>query len=201
MSSSDEGSVTIWIGHLKAGNHLGARLLWDRYFDRMVRLVRKRLQASNGFGADQDEEDVALSAFGSLWRSAKNFEHLNDRDDLWQILIMLTGRKLVDQHQKRTALKRGGGKVLTESSLVGADDRGVLDQLAKEMSDPEAAAIAAEEYQHLLDQLRDDSLRQIALWKMDGLTNEQIADRLNCSLRTVANKLKLIRMSWLKEAS
>ena len=202
MLSTGEGSVTLWIGHLKAGDHSAARMLWDRYFHSMVRLAKKRLQSSRGCGADQDEEDVALSAFDSVCRAATrgSLEKLNDRDDLWQILMVITGRKVVDQYHKRTAAKRGGGRVLGESSMR-YDDLGGLDRFAGPESDPEVAAIASEEYRRLLDSLGEDSLRQIALWKMDGLTGEEIASRLDCSLRTVANKLKLIRMSWLKGAS
>jgi hypothetical protein len=32
---------------------------------------------------------------------------------------------------------------------------------------------------------------------MEGSTNEEVADRLGCSLRTVARKVELIRRSWL----
>ena len=42
-----------------------------------------------------DEEDVALSAFKSFVRAVQEdrFLKLDDRDDLWQILVMLTLRK------------------------------------------------------------------------------------------------------------
>ena len=41
---SDGGSVTLWIGQLKAGNHEAAQQLWNRYFREMVRLARGRLK-------------------------------------------------------------------------------------------------------------------------------------------------------------
>src|SRR5262249_36556063 len=62
------GSVTNWIGELKAGNSATAQELWERYFARMVELARKKLHASPRRAAD--EEDVALSAFDSFWRGA-----------------------------------------------------------------------------------------------------------------------------------
>jgi len=37
----------------------------------------------------------------------------------------------------------------------------------------------------------------VALLKMEGYTGEEIADRLGCSLRSVARKLELIRRTWL----
>ena len=37
--------------------------------------------------------------------------------------------------------------------------------------------------------LTDPGLRQIALWKLEGYTNPEIAERLECTLRTVERKL------------
>ena len=63
---------------------------------------------------------------------------------------------------------------------------------------PEFAAIMAEQCDHLLGQLNDD-LRQVAVAKMEGYTNEEIADRLDCSLSTVERSLRLIRRIWQRE--
>jgi hypothetical protein len=57
----DEGSVTGWIDGLKLGDSRAAQALWDRYFERLVRLARSRLAICTG--ADENEEDAALSAF------------------------------------------------------------------------------------------------------------------------------------------
>ncbi len=134
---------------------------------------------------------------------AGEFARLNDRNDLWQLLVVITGRKVIDQVKRRCRQKRGGGRVLDESALAGDRDDGRgpgLDQLLGDDSDPAFVAMAAEECRRLLDILGDESLRQIAVWRMDGETNEAIAERLGCSLRTIANKLKLIRMKWKREA-
>ena len=64
---------------------------------------------------------------------------------------------------------------------------------------PEFAAQVAEQYQRLLDLLGDDTLRQVAIWKMEGLTTDKVAERLDCSWRTVARKLDTIRIIWSKE--
>ena len=56
----DEGSVTQWIDGLKLGDPHAAQALWERYFGRLVRLARVRLAPCAG--ADEDEEDAALSA-------------------------------------------------------------------------------------------------------------------------------------------
>jgi len=62
------GSVSHWIGQLKAGNHAAAQELWEDYFQRLVRLARRKLRGRSRRAAD--EEDVALSAFDSFCRGA-----------------------------------------------------------------------------------------------------------------------------------
>jgi DNA-directed RNA polymerase specialized sigma24 family protein len=61
---------------------------------------------------------------------------------------------------------------------------------------PEAAAEMADECRHLLGLLDEPDLRQIALWKVEGYTNEEIATRLDCVARTVERKVSRIRVLW-----
>ena len=62
---------------------------------------------------------------------------------------------------------------------------------------PEFAAMMEEELERLLDRLGDDTLRQIAVGKMAGYTEAEIAGKLSLGLRTVERKLSLIRNLWL----
>ncbi len=57
----------------------------------------------------------------------------------------------------------------------------------------------AESCQRLLDLLGDEQLRRIAVWKMEGHTNQEIADRLGCVVETVERRLRLIRSLWQRE--
>src|SRR5262249_37675856 len=70
MARDRAGPVTRWISALKAGAPKAAQPLWERYFDRLVRLARAQLRESRRGGADADEEDAALSAFDALCRGA-----------------------------------------------------------------------------------------------------------------------------------
>ena len=64
---------------------------------------------------------------------------------------------------------------------------------------PDEAFEVAEECERLLNQLKDPILRQLALWKLEGYTNEEIAKILGCVPRTVERKLRAIRDIWEKE--
>jgi len=66
---SSGGSVSHWIVQLQAGDHRAAQKLWERYFQRLVGLARKKLRDTPRRSAD--EEDVALSAFGCFCRGAQ----------------------------------------------------------------------------------------------------------------------------------
>jgi DNA-directed RNA polymerase specialized sigma24 family protein len=181
---ASEGSVTHWIGQLQAGNPAAAQPLWERYFQQLVHLARKKLQGRPRRAAD--EEDVALSAFDSFCRAAeaKRFPQLADRDDLWRLLVALTARKASHFVRDECREKRGGGHILDERMLTSGDGAG-LDQIIGAEPTPDFAAQVAEECRRLLDLLGDDKLRFIAISRMEGYSTEEIAGRLGCAPRTV----------------
>ena len=200
---SGPGSVTNWLTQLQGGDPAAAQGLWERYFPRMVALARKRLHG--GRRREADEEDVALSAFDSFCRGAAHgrFPRLGDRDDLWRLLLVITARKAVDQLERQGRLKRGGGRVGGESALLDPADpgQGGIEQVVGNEPTPEFAAQVAEECERLLGKLADDQLRSVAVWKMEGDTNEQIAARLGCAPATVERRLRLIRKLWSGEGT
>jgi DNA-directed RNA polymerase specialized sigma24 family protein len=141
-----------------------------------------------------DEEDVALSAFDSFCRRAERglFPQLEDRDDLWQLLFVLTVRKAIGLVRHQGRARRGAGHVASLEDLTGLD----LEAALGPEPTPELAAQMAEEYQRLLDCLSDESLRDVARWKMEGWTNREISARLGCVDQTVERKLRSIRRLW-----
>jgi DNA-directed RNA polymerase specialized sigma24 family protein len=190
---SSTGSVTGWIGKVKAGDPAAAQRLWEAYFRRLVGLARQRLRGAPRQVAD--EEDVALSAFASFCQRAERGQYpdLLDRHDLWHLLVVITARKAANQLRYHHRQKRGG-----PASEVAAEEV-VLDQIVGREPTPEFAAQVAEEYQRRLDALGDPELRSIALWKMEGDTTNEIAAKLRRAPRTVERKLELIRSLWARE--
>jgi DNA-directed RNA polymerase specialized sigma24 family protein len=193
-------SVSIWLDGVKGGDGRDIQRLWDRYFERIVRLAGSRLpgHARRAF----DEEDVALSAFRSFCDRAGRgqFPRLSDRDDLWRVLSTITVRKVVRSVRYQTRLKRGGGRVMGESAVMGSGEGGAADEgLASFLGDeptPQEAAEFADEYERLFGRLDDPALRTIALRKLEGFSSEEIASELGVTSRTVDRKLRLVRALW-----
>ncbi|HVS38466.1 MAG TPA: ECF-type sigma factor [Gemmataceae bacterium] len=197
---SSRGSVTHWINLLKGGDRVAVQPLWERYFRLLVSRARAALGAAPRRAAD--EEDVALSAFGSFCKGVEKgrFPRLDDRNDLWRILLSLTARKAAHQKRDESRLKRGGGAVRPETDLPdAADGDGVLAQAMGAEPTPQFAAEVAEESRRLFDKLGDDVLRSIAQRKLEGYTAEEIAEQLGCAPRTVNRKLAEIRDLWRAE--
>jgi DNA-directed RNA polymerase specialized sigma24 family protein len=188
---------------LKAGDGKALQPLWERYYARLVERARAKLGTLRSATPVNDEEDVASSAFHSLYQGLREgrFPRLEDRDDLWRLLVHLTACKAVDRHRAEHRRKRGGGKVLSEADMVAAkadgDDEGnPLDRIIGSEPSPQFAATMAEEYHRRLEGLGDETLRRIAELKLACYSNEEIRQQLGCSLRSVTLKLELIRKKW-----
>ena len=194
---SNNQSVTWWIQGLKAGDEEAARELWQRYFQRMAGLARQRL-GEHGRRV-HDESDVAISVFKSLCEGAErgHLDAIGGRGDLWRLLATITARKVVQQVRKEGRQKRGGGQVRGDS--VFATDEAGFDAIASAEPSPGFLHELADEHQRLLAALEDDTLRHIAVWKLEGWTGEEIAKKLGITRRSVERKLELIRELWKGE--
>jgi len=202
METNGEGSVTRWIGDLKSGGDSAAQHLWERYFERLLRLARKKLQNSCRPRTVEDEEDAALSAFDSFCRgvSRGRFPRLADRDDLWRLLVVLTVRKAFDQIERQRAAKRGGNQVGEFAMLDGGDELGgdALDRFLGSEPTPEFVAMVCEQHRRLRQALGDASLCEVLDLRLEGYTREEIAERMGCAVSTVKRKLDMIRQTWLE---
>jgi RNA polymerase sigma factor (sigma-70 family) len=185
MASKVE-SVTRLIRAVQADRDSAVGPLLAVYFGRLVQLARRRLQNLPGMAGY--EEDLALRSFHSVYRRLRDPGrplHLGGRDDLWRLLAMRTISRAIDLIRRHRPGEIPG-------------DHDVEQLLAREPS-PEDAAAMAEECRRLLDLLPEPGLRQIALWKVEGFTHEEIAARLNCVASTVERKVRRIRTLWNQE--
>jgi RNA polymerase sigma factor (sigma-70 family) len=189
---NETGSVTRWIVQLRLGNGVAAQELWERYYARLISLAQKRLARASLRIADED--DVVQSAFASFCGRLEKgqFPRLQDRDDLWRLLVFITARKAIRYIRHENAQKRGASRLSVSADFEGLD----LDAIVGTEPSPEFAMQTAETLRELFACLPIDSLRTLARTKMEGWTNEEIAKQLRCSVRTVERRLQMIRDKW-----
>ena len=186
---SDTNNVNHWIERVKAGDSVAANRIWQHYFDRLVRSVRARLMGQNRVVSD--EEDIALSVFESFYAAAEQgrFPDLADRGGLWRLLLRMSARKVVDKH-RRDRRQRRGGDVVTH--LLADGDRTPIEVIGDEPS-PEMVLMMQETVEQFFSHLGVGQLRDLAVAKLDGNTNAELAQRFGCSERTIERRLHLIR--------
>jgi len=194
-------SVTELLQQLQAGDSIAASQIWQRYITRLVSRARQRLKGTPRRAFD--EEDVAITAFDAFLRGVADgrFKQLNNREDLWQVLVMLIERQAIAFMRQELAEKRGAGKTRGESAFDDMDRAGSARPGLDQFADPDPAAVDqfTQSVRELLEALGDELLRQIAMAKLEGYTNKEIAQRLGISLRGVERKLQLIRQKWESE--
>lgn len=197
-SGSREPSISAWIDEIKQGDERATAEVWNRYYTQLVGFAAKKLRAARNRAADA--EDVAASAFASFVQRAAEgrFPSLRDRDDLWRLLVTIAERKAINQIRDENRQKRGGGQVRGDSAMMAkksASGQGGFDRIAGPEPTPEMAVQMAEVVGTLLGQL-DDELQEIALRKLEGYTNAEIASNSGCAIATVERRLRLIRKKW-----
>jgi hypothetical protein len=100
----DVGCVPSWYRVSAADDPQLVLATWTQ--DRLIALAR---QALNGSARRQaDEDDVVQNAFDSFFLGVAQgrFPQLNDRDNLWRLLDVLTARKAIDQVRKEAIRRR-----------------------------------------------------------------------------------------------
>ena len=195
------GSVTRLIIDLRsdepAVREVAARLVWGRYFRELLALARSHLSAR--IRSREDEEDVLQSMYKSFcMRQRRGDFDLANRDELWNLLVQITLRKARNAANRHLQGKRDVRREDAEAAdRSGGDLPGtILDQIDSDGPTPAEAALLNEALERRFQMLNDPGLRQIALWKLEGYTNPEIAAQLDCTLRTVERKLERIRAYW-----
>jgi RNA polymerase sigma factor (sigma-70 family) len=195
-----QGSVTRLIQLLRSDDtlerELAAQLIWRRYFGDLLELARNNL--NKRIRRREDEEDVLQSMYKSFClRQQRGEFDLAGRDALWKLLVTITLRKA-----RNTAKKHGRENRDVRRELTVPDDdearsgRWVLEQMDAAGPSPAEAAVLNEALERRMEALADPELRQIALWRLEGYTNREIAAKLDCTERSVERRLSRIRHKW-----
>jgi RNA polymerase sigma factor (sigma-70 family) len=182
-----------------AKRDMAARLIWQRYFPALLDLARRNLDRRVRHRAD--EEDVVLSMFRSFCvRQGRGQFELASRDELWRLLVTITLHKVRNTARAHRRDRRDVGREQVAAGAAGDDSTcpgWALEQMDAAGATPAEAAVLNESLERRLAALGDAQLRQIALWRLEGYTNQEIAERLDCTERTVERRLERIRTKWM----
>jgi DNA-directed RNA polymerase specialized sigma24 family protein len=195
------GSVTRWIAQLHSKDpkvrNEAARQIWLRYFAKLLDLARINLNSR--IRRRESEEDVLQSMYKSIClRIERGLFALEDRNDLWAMLVTMTlnkARTVATRHTRKARdvrREQGLGDAKSDDSSV---PEWALEQMDASDPSPPEAVLLSEQFEKRLQCLTPD-LRQIALWRLDGFSNQEIAEKLNRVERTVERKLEMIRKKW-----
>ncbi len=172
-----------WLTALAAGDPIVTQEFWDDYAVPLQRVADKQL--SQQLKRRVDAEDVVQSACRTFFRRVQHGEfEFNDRDDLWRLLLTITLNKARMQARFHGRVRRGLGK---EQSLEGdpKSQNQSFDQAINDIDFADSLGVIFEK----LDDEQCEILRRL----LDGETQEQIANAIECSQRTVRRMQVRIR--------
>jgi RNA polymerase sigma factor (sigma-70 family) len=169
--------------------------LWQRYSQRLLEFACRKL--SHHVRRRKDEHDVVNEVFYSLCRGQQHGDFdLNDRNELWKMLVTIALRRISNDIKFQRRARRDYRREERDEPFPERDETRLSCAESPEVP-PEKRVAMKDELERLMD-LLPARMRQVAIWKISGYTNQEIADpdKLNCSVRTVERKLNDIRRIW-----
>jgi len=153
------------------GDEHALAALYDRYRLILFGLILRILHSH------QEAEDVLQEVFLQVWRRAADFDEARGRPFTW--LVTLARSRAIDRlralgSRERTAQE--AARDVTESISDAADDAVRSEQ--------------AEIVRGALGELPEEQRRTLLLAYFDGLTQTEIAERLNTPLGTVKTRMR-----------
>ena len=162
------------------------------FVHRLVALASKNI--NHRFRSKIDPEEIVQSVFASFFRRHRKGEfECDDWNDLWALLVKITVRKCANKINGFLTAKRdirlefSHGESWSAASFFGAGKQPTPDEIAV--------------FNESMDQLLDDlpeNLRQILGMRLNGMTNFEISEMMQCSMRTVSRGLKTIKETLIR---
>lgn len=186
---SDEWGAVV--DGLRKGDPVVIRQFCERYGAALERLAERKL--SGGIRRRVGADDVAQSACRTFLRRARIGEfELTDSEGLWGLLCAITLTKIREQTRFHLRDKRGlDREVYPAAADSTSSESPFFDQAGDEPSPAEAAEFT-DQFTQLIESL-DAEERQLVDLKLQQCTNEEIAQQMGCSERTVRRILKRVQ--------
>ena len=188
----DPGSISQWVLRLKSGNPTATQAIWDRFYPKLVEAANKRLiknpdPATSG-------EDIAQSSFRNVCLGVLEgkYPQLENRDDLWKLLLVSMINRVRSHYRSINAQKRA---VSLEESIDSIDD-----ELLVQFKSPAAQSELDDLIDFLLNKLDQEDpsgqLRQIAVLYLNEHSASDIAKIIHRRQTNILHKVQLIRALW-----
>ena len=178
---------------LKDGDQDACRIFWEHYGPLLEGVAQNQIsqRLQRRVGAD----DVVQSACRTFFRrmSSGQFE-LPDSESLWRLMCTITVTKARRAARDQTRQKRGMNQ---EQYLDATDAEGASKHAQIESSGetPHDAIEVADQLETLLGRLSEEECNVLDL-KLQQMTNDEIAEKIGCSERTVRRLVKKIQSQW-----
>jgi RNA polymerase sigma-70 factor (ECF subfamily) len=170
------------IAGIRAGDQAALGRLYDRASDRVYAVALRVL------GNVHDAEEVVCDVFQQVWQRAAQYAAERGSVMRWLAVIAYTRaidlkRKLADRLRWQPLHPEGGEETYADESERSVDD--LIDLMRN------GSAV-----QRALGDLNDEQRRLIKLAFLDGLSHQEIAERLDMPLGTVKSHIRrgLIRL-------
>ena len=175
---------------LRAGDPVVLQDFWNRYGGMLHEVAEKHL--AGGLRRRVGPEDVVQSACRTFFRRAQGGQfQLPDAESLWRLLCTITITKIREQARFHLRKRRGVDQEQPLAPTSG-DESSASIGFAAPGPTPAQAAEFADQLQQLLSSL-DDEEKQIVELKLQDCTNDEVAERLGSSERTVRRVMKRIQ--------
>lgn len=187
MNESDE---LAWMRQLLEGDEQVVGEFWRDYGERLQRLAENHLSSrlKRRVGAD----DIVQSVCRTFFRRAQigQFE-LADSDALWRLMCAITLTKVRQSVRFHGRQKRNLGQ---EQGLNGpaGESAFTLREFVHAGPTPDEAAVFVDELEQLMAGLDDEEQRIVEL-KLQQCTNQEVAEQIGCSERTVRRMIKRVQ--------
>jgi RNA polymerase sigma-70 factor (ECF subfamily) len=171
QSESAQANEVQLLQAIAAGDEAALAQLYDQYRGILLGLLMRIL------GSREEAEDVLQEVFIQVWRRASDYEPNRGRPFTW--LVTLTRSRAIDRLRQRASRER----------TVAAS----AEQNPEEASDAVADTYRAEQREIVtaaLKRLPDEQRQTLLLAYFDGLTQTEIAKRLNAPLGTVKTRMR-----------
>jgi RNA polymerase sigma-70 factor (ECF subfamily) len=182
-------SIEALANRLRAGDQDAAARVFRRYVHRLIGLASRRLDPL--IRTKTDPEDVVQSVFRSFFdRQRQGQFELNNWEDLWSLLVVMTLRKCCGRAEHFHAACRD---VRREVAIpAAANESGTGWEALDEQPTPEHAAQLVEMVEQVLRPFNDRE-RTIVQLSLDGCSVAEVSGRIGCSQRKVYRILERLK--------